>query len=61
MQNHQPLGWIKGKKFVDYQLINVLFGNEGIAIGQANDWDFDSLMDCYTFVDGTPFGVKEEA
>ena len=60
MQKHQPFGWIKSKKGFDCQLINGMFENENITIGQATDWDLDSLMDCYTFVDGTPFGVKEE-
>lgn len=60
MQKHQPFGWIKSKKGFDCQLINGMFENEYITIGQSKDWDLDSLMDCYTFVDGTPFGVKEE-
>ena len=33
---------------------------EDIEISGNNGWDYVGLMKCYTFADGTPFGVKEE-
>ena len=33
---------------------------EDIEISGNNGWDYVGLMTCYTFSDGTPFGVKEE-
>ena len=48
MQKHQPLGWVKyANKYIS---ISVIDSNNNYEI------DFDD----YTFVDGTPFGVKEE-
>ena len=48
MQKHQPFGWVKcADKYFSIS-----------AIDSNNNYEID--FDDYTFVDGTPFGVKEE-
>ena len=48
MQKHQPFGWYKYNND-NYNLVTYLSKNT----------DFDYLFKTYTFVDGTPFGIKE--
>lgn len=62
MQKHQPFGWIKpiadsipGK----FMIINNIRINE-LSITSGIDFTYDELLKYYTFVDGTPFGIKEE-
>ena len=59
MQKHQPFGWLKDTDNGGYIIISELDG-EDIEISSNNGWDYVGLMKCYTFADGTPFGVKEE-
>ena len=59
MQKHQPFGWLKDTDNGGYIIISALDG-EDIEISSNNGWDYVGLMKCYTFADGTPFGVKEE-
>ena len=59
MLNHQPFGWLKDTDTGGYIIISELDG-EDIEISSNNGWDYAGLMKCYTFADGTPFGVKEE-
>ena len=48
MQKHQPFGWVKyADKYISIS-----------AIDSNNEYEID--FDDYTFVDGTPFGVKVE-
>lgn len=49
MSKHQPFGWYKYNNN-DYNLVTHL----------DNNTDFDYRFKNYTFVDGTPFGIKEE-
>ena len=48
MQKHQPFGWIK--KNGNYINITLVAGSSSYSAGLKN----------LTFVDGTPFGIKEE-
>ena len=59
MQKHQPFGWLKDTDTGGYIIISEL-DDEDIEISGNNGWDYVGLMKCYTFADGTPFGIKEE-
>lgn len=59
MQKHQPFGWLKDTDTGGYIIISELY-DEDIEISGNNGWDYVGLMTCYTFSDGTPFGVKEK-
>lgn len=50
MQKHHPFGWVKNKYTDQYSIISIL----------EKSTDFDFLFKTYTFIDGTPFGIKEE-
>lgn len=59
MQKHQPFGWVRSKKsqaLLYVKAIGVL-----IAIGiEDTPYTYKYPFDTYTFVDGTPFGIKVE-
>ena len=59
MQKHQPFGWLKDRDTGGYIIISEL-DYEDIEISGNNGWDYVGLMKCYTFSDGTPFGINEE-
>ena len=59
MMKHQPFGWLKDTDTGGYIIISELY-DEDIEISGNNGWDYVGLMTCYTFSDGTPFGVKEK-
>ena len=59
MQKHQPFGWLKDTDTGGYIIISEL-DDENMKISDNNGWDYVGLMKCYTFADGTPFGIKEE-
>ena len=59
MQKHQPFGWLKDTDTGGYIIISEL-EDKDIEISGNNCWDYVGLMKCYTFADGTPFGIKEE-
>ena len=59
MQKHQPFGWLKDTDTSGYIIISE-FGEKDVEISGNNGWDYVGLMKCYTFADGTPFGIKEE-
>ena len=59
MQKHQPFGWLKDTDTGGYIIISEL-DDKDIEISGNNGWDYVGLMTCYTFSDGTTFGVKEE-
>ena len=60
MQKHQPFGWVKTKQGT-HRLI-VLIDEERLMAGAQNiEWSYRTLFnEKFTFVDGTPFGVKVE-
>ena len=50
MQKHQPFGWLKTKSSSpEYHINNI-----------SKYVDFDNCFNVYTFVDSSPFGIKEE-
>ena len=56
---HQPLGWLRSKRIKDiYQLITIR--NHEIRIFADLPLRFSRAYRKYEFLDGTPFGVKEE-
>lgn len=62
MLKHQPFGWIKSKDdstISKFMLINCLRNNEA-SITSGIDFTYSELLECYTFIDGAPFGVKKE-
>ena len=50
MNKHYPFGWLMDIKDKHYTNISIL----------SNNTLFDYLFEIYTFVDGKPFGIKEE-
>ena len=60
MQKHQPFGWLRNiftqRLFnidtISYTTYNIRINNSIL--------DGDDAFNSYTFVDGTPFGIKEE-
>lgn len=61
MQNHQPFGWVKRKEDKHYSLITDVDDIEyGISLNERSGFNMDYVLINYTFVDGTPFGVKVE-
>lgn len=50
MQKLQPFGWLKTKSSSpEYHINNI-----------SKYVDFDNYFNVYTFVDNSPFGIKEE-
>ena len=60
MLKHQPFGWVKAKNCWLCSLITSIDTDEGIYINGIGVFVLDEIMEHYTFVDGTPFGVLEE-
>ena len=55
---HQPFGWVKSTLFKDLALVNrvtILY----VEINR-DIIDYKDTLEKFTFVDGTPFGVKVE-
>lgn len=59
MLKHQPFGWItsQGAFFYIIYIEDKLFGY-GSACGAILHSEFNDVLKSFTFVDGTPFGVK---
>ena len=67
MMKHQPFGWLKSKKDGRFHCIGeVLWSDEfkivtiALSTSESLSRSSDSVLDEYTFADGTPFGIKEE-
>ena len=59
MQCHIPYGWIKMKTDNVHRLITLL-DEDRILIGhQKTSWTYEKIFECFIFMDGTPFGIKE--
>lgn len=60
MQKHQPFGWIKDHSSFSYI---IYLEDEMIGYGRVSGTilhdNFKDVLRCYTFADGTPFGVKK--
>lgn len=59
MLKHQPFGWVKCKEDGSLGLITLIISEENIFINGIG-CNSERTMRGYTFVDGTPFGVKVE-
>lgn len=58
MQKHQPFGWLKHKTDNVYSFISKI--DKDCCYFAVNVyWGFDTLFKTKTFIDGTPFGIKE--
>lgn len=61
MQKHQPFGWMKFRfAFVHIIYIEDKSIGYGSACGTILHDNFNSVLEGFTFADGTPFGIKEE-
>ena len=59
MKKHEPSGWLKHKTDDVYSFICKV--EEDRCYFAVNVyWAFDTILEKYTFADGTPFGIKEE-
>lgn len=58
MLKHQPFGWIKFKR-EEGSIHCEGIENRGIFYNSTN-WTFKSMFDDFTFIDGSPFGIKEQ-
>lgn len=60
MQKHQPFGWIKD---INHQYLNIitLSGNAATTFqyDEVEYYEYQRLINEYTFADGEPFGIKE--
>lgn len=66
MQKHQPFGWVKQKNYNGYVQVQYVMETDDVEdpvmVHFAPDEEFNGEMslEYYAFVDGAPFGVKEE-
>lgn len=64
MRKHQPVGWVKNKRNdKDPEVFihcGVIKGDWILTDVDEEPFPFDKIYNNYTFVDGTPFGVKIE-
>lgn len=58
MQKHQPFGWIKASHGY-FNIIGIM--DDKINFGTEDNWlNYEYMFKMYKFIDGTPFGIKEE-
>ena len=65
MHKHPDFGWIKGNVTGEYKQVIHVFGCKtelifNISYNSPTDYSPEMMFSCYTFTDGTPFGIKEE-
>lgn len=64
MLKHQPFGWLKGKMSKNISLIGNIYINKEIwitwATNEKNVYSASDLFNSFTFIDETPFGIKED-
>lgn len=59
MQKHQPFGWVKDRNGSKFVIENV--DSRGfVEVYDEGTCTFNEVFENRTFVDGTPFGIKEE-
>ena len=63
MQKHTPFGWIQDKDNSSFKQYILSVDREGVMISDYDDGTvllkYESLLGFYTFIDRTPFGIKE--
>ena len=57
MQKHQPFGWIKDKSGNKFIIENI--NSKGYVEIYDGTYIFKDIFKDYTFIDKTPFGIKE--
>ena len=61
MLKHQPFAWVKDSRSFSYI---IYLEDEMIGYGRVSGTilhdNFKDALRCFTFADGTPFGIKEE-
>lgn len=67
MLKHQPFGWLKSKKSKRLFSIALVFWDNNfndvslmLACNEMLSYCSKSMIEDFTFADGTPFGIKEE-
>ena len=59
MQKHKPFGWVKNRNGSKFVIENV--DSRGfVEVYGEGTCNFNEVFEDFTFVDGTPFGVKVE-
>lgn len=56
MVKHHPVGWIKSSRGI-FNIFEI--GEYYIVIAKSGVSRYDAAINDFTFVDGTPFGIKE--
>lgn len=59
MLKHQPFGWLVNLKY-KYRVASRHIADNAITLSNGSSHKFSEVFEEYTFVDGAPFGVKEE-
>lgn len=59
MQKHQPFGWLKDRNGSAFVIENV-DSKSFVEVYDEGTCSFNEVFENYTFVDGTPFGIKVE-
>ena len=59
MQKHQPFGWVKDRNGSKSVIENV-DSRRFVEVYGEGTCTFNEVFENYTFVDGTPFGIKVE-
>lgn len=57
MQKHQPFGWVKSISLNYYSIIEIT--DTGCIFIDSYRLSLSDMYKYNTFVDGTPFGIKE--
>ena len=58
MLKHQPFGWIRNK--INRTMIHISFAHGGYVMLATDTRGFSDVFDKFEFIDGTPFGIKED-
>ena len=59
MKKHQPFGWIKDKYHQYFNIITICSNSATtFQYDELEYYDYQKLINEYTFADGTPLGVK---
>ena len=62
MKNHEPFGYVREKQKGDLELIIGTLDDEHeyLKLSVTNIRQLKTVFECYTYFDGSPFGVKLE-
>lgn len=61
MKKHQPFGWIKDKHHQYFNIITICTNFAAtFQYDEVDYYDYRRLINEYTFVDGSTFGIKED-